>query len=82
MYTDAIHNNEIDLFNNRLTLLQLLLICFATPLFLDYKTNLNYCDPLLFLFSSKWNEKAKEIFFSVINMAYNYEFQGYVHSFV
>jgi hypothetical protein len=45
------------------------------------KDNEKFIDPLLWLFSSQWNKRAKEIFYSLLNFAFNHEL-GRLVSFV
>jgi len=76
LYKDKIHDDVH--YQNRLSLIQLLLIVFSSPLYKSLKENEKFIDPLLWLFSSQWNKNIKEIFYSLLNFAFNHELGRFV----
>lgn len=78
MYAGKVHDNEQQYYGNRLSLVQLALVAFSSLLYLPLKSNENFIDPLLLLFCSQWNSKAKEVLFSLLNFAFNHEEGGFV----
>lgn len=77
-YTNTVHDKESQYYVNRLAVVKLLLAMFSSLLYTTNESLKSYVDPVMWLFCSAWNERAKETLFSLLNFAFDYENASFV----
>jgi hypothetical protein len=78
MYKHKAHDKDSQYYGNRLSLIKLLLAMSSSLMYVTNEASSQHINPIMWLFCSEWNVRAKEILFSLINFAFNYEKAFYV----
>ena len=72
------HDKDSQYYYNRLSLVKLLLAMSSSVFYMSNEGSSQHINPIMWLFCSEWNKRAREILFSLINFSFNYEKAFYV----